>query len=259
MKLPAFDVDDYRRLLTELADVGFSLAPVGTLLETPVGRVTYLRHDVDFDPLSVSPIAEVEAALGARATYYVLLTQHYNPWQVENRRAIRSLVEHGHEIGLHYDMETYPRDPVAAREHLRREVDMLADLAETPVTTISMHQPSMGDPDPFLEIPPFVHPHNPKLQNDLVYVSDSCRGWRDTTLLACLAETGPRRVLLNTHPELWLDGSISDRMVYLDLLRDRATGHYRTFVDTVVRQSWLAHPGSRLHDERESQARGAAT
>lgn len=252
MRLPAFGVWDYRQVLRDLAGAGFSFRTVTALAEEGPPRVVYLRHDVDFDPRSALPIAEAEMELERRATYFVLLTQHYNPRQIDNRRAIRHLAELGHEIGLHYDMETYPSDPVLARTHLEREVAILADVAEAPVRTISMHQPSMGEPDPFLALADLVHPHDPRFQRGLTYVSDSCRAWRDTTLLASLETPGPRRLLLNTHPELWLDGSIRDRMAYLDLLRDRVSGHYRTYFDSVVRHSWRSHAGGRQHDERES-------
>ena len=252
MRLPTFDVDDYRRMLTGFVDAGFSFAPAGALRDEQPDRVLYLRHDVDFDPPSALPVAEAEAEMGIRSTYYVLLTQHYNALQLDNRRAIRHLAGLGHEIGLHYDMQTYPGGPEAARAHLDHEVAILATLAGAPVSTISMHQPSRGEPDPFLTVPEYVHPHDPSLQQGLLYVSDSCRAWRDTSLVSCAAASGPQRILLNTHPELWLDGSQRDRMAYLAFLRDRVTGQYRTYFDTVVRDAWLGHPGSRLHDERES-------
>jgi len=66
---------------------------------------------------------------------------------------------------------------------------------------------------------------------------------------------GAPRILLNTHPELWLDGAEPDRMAYLEFLRDRVSGHYRDYFDTVVREAWISHPGTRLHDERETSGR----
>lgn len=251
MSLPGFSVDDYRRLLDVFVGAQFALVPAGQLRKHLADRVLYLRHDVDFDPCSMSSIAEAEAELGVKATYYVLLTQHYNPRHPDNQSAIRHVVDLGHEIGLHYDMETYPSDPAAARQHLNWEAALLADVAGAPVTSISMHQPSMGSGDPFEELDEFVHAHDPRVRPD-VYVSDSCRAWRDETLLTCIRDAGPRRVLLNTHPELWLDGSIRDRVAYLERLRDRVSSRYRLYMDTAVRHSWLSHEGGRLHDERES-------
>lgn len=249
MRMPAFHLGEYRQLLADFADKGFTLTTVGALDEEAPGKVLYLRHDIDFDPRSARAMAEAEAELAVRATYYVLLTQHYNPMELENRRAIRHLAELGHEIGLHYDMETYPTDPVFARKRLDREVDILEDLVETSVRTISMHQPSMGELDPFVALSEFVHPHDPRTGHGLIYVSDSCRTWQDTTLLRCLETPGPLRLLLNTHPELWLDGSVGNRMAYLDLLCDRVSGHYRRFIDGNVRQSWLSHSSARLYDD----------
>ncbi|MGI8901479.1 MAG: hypothetical protein ACR2HA_11250 [Nocardioides sp.] len=61
MRLPTFDVDGYRRLLTGLAEAGSAFATVGTLREEQAIRTVYLRHDVDFDPRSALPIADTEA------------------------------------------------------------------------------------------------------------------------------------------------------------------------------------------------------
>jgi hypothetical protein len=241
MGLPRFSIDEYVHLLGALSDAGYRFQPVTGLRQKSLRRSLYLRHDTDLDPRSAIAMAQAEAELGVRSTYYVLLTQHYNPMQIDNRRAIRLLGELGHDIGLHYDMESFPPEPALARRHLDWQAAVLAEIAERPVHTICMHQPSLGQGDPFLMTDDYLHPHDPRYQGSFAYISDSCRGWRDDRLLRCCLPDGPRRVMLNTHPELWLDGSISDRMAYLDLLRDRVGAHYSVFIDTVVRETWQSH------------------
>ena len=250
--LPSFGLDDYERLLMSLEDNGYQIGPVGGMPEPATGRRAYLRHDIDLHVPGVERMAEVEAVLGVRSTYLVLLTQHYNPLYPENRDLLRYIRDLGHEIGLHYDLTTYPLDDAAARSHLEWEISLLSSIVAAPVRCISMHQPYEGRDDVFKSSSGYVHPHDPALGDDLLYVSDSCRAWRDESLLRCLGDAAPRRLLLLTHPELWLDGAVTDRVEYLEtVLLDNAIRQHRAFVDSTVRAVWQRHPGPRLHDARE--------
>jgi hypothetical protein len=217
-QLPRFGIDAYRSLLVALRDAGYAFAPVADLPILGAERAVLLRHDVDLDPPSTLPMAECEAEEGIVATYYVPLTQHFNALAPLHRGAIRRLRELGHEIGLHYDMRTYPLDPAEARAHLEWEIGILEAVSGGPVRTLCMHQPHRGHPDPFRQLPGLVHPHDPALQSGLLYVSDSCRAWRDASLLRALGEGGeePARLLLNAHPELWLEEAVEEPADYLE-------------------------------------------
>jgi hypothetical protein len=253
--LPDFSLDDYERLLVGLAENGYELRPVGEMPDRTVGRSAYLRHDIDLHVPGVERMAEVEAVLGARSTYFVLLTQHYNPLYPENRAILRRVSGLGHEIGLHYDLTTYPDDAAAAREHLAWEAGLVSSIVDAPVRCITMHQPYEGRDDVFRSGSGYVHPHDPAYCADLLYVSDSCRAWRDESLLSCLTDQPPRRLLLLTHPELWLDGAVTGRTDYLEtVLMANATRQHRDFVDNTVRAVWDRHPGPRLHDARTEGA-----
>lgn len=235
--LPRFGLPEYDRLLMSLRDAGWTLSPVSALTKGADDHV-YLRHDVDFSLTDALPMARAEAALNVKATYYVLLSGPYNVLAAENRQALRELVELGHEVGLHYDLATYPTDEGGARARLAWEVGVLEELACVPVRTVRLHQPSLAGADPF-RTGPLLHPHDPAYAEGLVYASDSCRRWRDTTLLDCLGPGRPRRLLLNTHPELWLDGSVEDPIVYLEtVLLGSLIRPADTYVRDVVRNLW---------------------
>lgn len=251
--LPAFSVPAYARLLDDLSEAGYRTAPVSRMRDAGAGPVAYLRHDIDIHVPGVERVARVEAERGHRATFYVLLTQHYNPFYPPNAAVLREIVALGHEVGLHYDLTTYPEDPEAARARLDEEVERLAGLVGQPVTTVSMHQPWGGRPDPFRQLAGYVHPHDPRLAAGLLYVSDSCRAWRDESLLRCFGPDRPRRLLLLTHPEVWLDGAVGDRTGYLEtVLLPNAARQATEFVDVTVRDVWATHPGPPLHDARQA-------
>lgn len=251
-RLPEFSLDKYADLLNRLIGVGYQFQKVNQMCDFPQGKVAYLRHDVDLHISLISEMALTEKNFGISATYFVPLTLHFNLFYPTNQNILRQLVEMGHEIGLHYDMETYPLDPEEARRHLDWEVGVLAKVIEQPVHSISMHNPCKGQPDPFREIDEYVHPHDPRYQDNLLYVSDSCRAWCDASLLTCFGPNPPRKLLLNVHPELWLDGSVDDRIQYLDrVLTKNATRQHLDYFGNYVRNIWLTHPATKKHEDRQ--------
>lgn len=250
--MPRFDVSEYVDLLRALRAALYSLSPVSQIRAEPTGRRAYVSHDLDISLGPAAMMAEAEARLGVTSTYYVLLTGHYNVLSPSSIGILKGLVELGHEIGLHYDLQTYPREYRAAWDRLRREVDLLASATGRPVETISMHQPHVGHSNTFLRGDEFINRHDPRFAEGLLYVSDSCRAWRDTSLLSCFGPRPPRRLLLLTHPELWLDGSIDDRYAYLeDTLEPAATADMRRYLTNDVKEVWRSHPAARMHDARE--------
>src|SRR5579859_3672042 len=67
-----------------------------------------LRHAVDLDILPARRLAELEAEVGVRSTFFFLVSGHtYNPASIQNRPHLRALVNLGFEIGLHFDPTLY--------------------------------------------------------------------------------------------------------------------------------------------------------
>jgi len=246
MPLPQFGIEAYDELLGRLRAAGCAFAPIADLPTLSPERTVLLRHDVDLDPPSTLPMAECEARRGIVATYYMPLTQHFNALDPVHRDAIRTLRSLGHDVGLHYDMRTYPAGEQAARAHLDWELGILTEIVGAPVRTLCMHQPHRGHPDPFRSLPGLVHPHDPSLQQDMVYVSDSCRAWGDADALRNVLDgEPPYRLLLNLHPELWLDAAVADPLDYLErVVRPRCLARTGDAIDAEV-SAWRGHRSAR--------------
>lgn len=105
----------YRALLAELQSPRYLVVPMreyARLVTAPPGdRVLVgLRHDLDGNLCRAERMAEIEAAAGFRATYFVRHTDPYFGWgwpEVTRREAVvpryRRIAALGHEIGLHLD------------------------------------------------------------------------------------------------------------------------------------------------------------
>lgn len=250
--LPEFSLEDYGKLLASLKTRAYDSVIVSGMCDRSAGRVVYLRHDIDFLPDAAVAMAEKEAEFGFRASYYFLLSGPYNLLSTENRRVLARLIELGHEIGLHYDLASYPDDPREAATELDNEAALLERLCGQDIRTIVMHNPSLGGKDWFRQSDSYVHPHDPRYQDGLLYVSDSCRAWRDENLLRCFSETPPQRLLLLTHPEVWLDGQIGNRQEYLEqVLAPLCQEPLRHYFSNEVSSVWRDHAGAQSHDARQ--------
>ena len=116
VSLPSFCMADYANLVKRLLEFGYQFRKVSQMRENSgADKFVYLRHDIDFHIYDSDEMAKLESSLGISATYYVLLTQHYNPLNNDNKKILRKIRDLGHEIGLHYDLQTYPQDPTEAR------------------------------------------------------------------------------------------------------------------------------------------------
>lgn len=213
----SFDIDSYVFLLKNFEQNGYTYNLLSSLLEKKnLSKIMYLRHDIDVHPIFAMEMAKQEYDMNIGATYFILLNSHYNVLYHENIRIIKEISKMGHEIGLHYDLSTYPSIFDLAYKQLHREVDILSDIVEKQVQCITTHEPSYVVYDSFKELIEFIHPHSERFSKDMVYVSESRRKWRDDTLKQCFTKDAPKRVMFATHPYAWLCGKIYDNVEYLN-------------------------------------------
>lgn len=169
-----------------------------------------LRHDVDISVLQAQKLAEIENRLGLKATYFILVSSmHYNSLEGNNASAIRKMAASGHEIGLHYDVSQYKLRGQETAEAIEFETNVLEQICGQKVTAISCHAPK--GPEAFVHIKGYVDADDPRLRD--VYVCDSQSIWTIRSLSTLLNLT-PKRVLLNTHPKIWM--ASTDRNTKLD-------------------------------------------
>lgn len=120
---------DYLELLEELSDPRYRVLSGKEFAAYPADpeHVTvYFRHDIDHDPQTAVKMAEAEAKLGLRGSYYILSSALYYGKVRDDGKLYhfscmddlyRSLAAGGHELGVHTDLLTimfyYHADPLA--------------------------------------------------------------------------------------------------------------------------------------------------
>ena len=92
-----------------------------------------IRHDVDLRPTFALRVAEEEAAMGTKATYY-FRSMHFK----SHSATIKAIVALGHEAGYHYESLTTCRgDMTAAYNDFCQNLEQLRKMA--PVHTACAH------------------------------------------------------------------------------------------------------------------------
>ena len=164
-------------------------------------RACILRHDIDIDPGAACELAEIEAARGIRATFFVMLrSPAYNAFGRANQTLLRRIAGRGHSIGLHFDLAFRP-DSRSEEEWIEAEAAILEQLLGVRIDTISFHQPSLGERDareirPARLLSAYDFP-------GFTYVSDANKTLGQGSLIRLFEEATLPRIQLCIHPVWW--------------------------------------------------------
>jgi hypothetical protein len=174
----SWDLESYAALLDAARDYRF----VHFEHEPREGEI-FLRHDVDLSLAAAVRMAELEAARGVSATYFLMTRSvFYNLASPEGERALLRLREHGHRVGLH-----------AVHPHV--------DFDDRFDPVLAWHNP---DPE-FVNAPidGLVNVMSPPWFDPEHYRSDSNQDWRSGDPGPALAAGEFEWLQLLTHPEIW--------------------------------------------------------
>ena len=198
----AFELGHYRELLEAAKAGGYRFA---AFEHEPEPGDVFLRHDVDLSLDAAVQMAELEAEVGATATYFLMRQSvFYNLESSEGAAAFSRLLDLGHDVGVH---AVWPNVP---------EID------ERFVRVLAWHNP---DP-PYMDLPVegFVNVMSPPWFARGHYRSDSNQHWRSGCPHEELARGELEWLQLLTHPEIWVypGGTMRETMLsMLDAERER--------------------------------------
>jgi len=246
-----FDFETYWEILGRLLEERPCLRFLDFAEQNPEGAFFILRHDVDYSPHAALDLAEQEAGRSVRATYFLLTgTRYYNLMAPGQSHVPRRLIELGHEVGLHYDVNSFDPFPRADWPRLlRAQASLLSELAGVPVRSIAMHQPALNGQDPFRSLPlGFINAYEDRFNREMTYVSDSGRAWRNDGWEMLRTGRFPPRLHLSLHPINWAE-SDRDRAtifhaVHQNLIEDLGRA------ETELLSRLAVHSGVVEHEER---------
>ncbi len=248
----SFDYATYWSLLSRIAATHRIVRFADFVEGEPDAPFCILRHDVDYSTRAALRLAEQEGDRGVRATYFLLAgTRYYNLLAPEHAHVARELVALGHEVGLHYDVRSFA--PFPEREWprlLRAQATLLSELAGAPVVSVAMHQPALHGRDPFRGTGSgFLNAYDDRFVREAVYVSDSCRAWRDGGWAMLTGGDFPPRLQLLLHPINWgerdRDRDTIFREVHEELIASTAAARDELLAQIACHSGVLEHEGRR--------------
>ncbi|HET8606200.1 MAG TPA: hypothetical protein VFL66_04140 [Gaiellaceae bacterium] len=175
-----FSLRHYEELLAAARAGGYRFAFFD---REPRGGDLLLRHDVDLSLEAALELARLEAAAGARATYFLMTESvFYNLGSAVGRAAVEELRGLGHRVGLH---AVWPR----------------AELDERFDPVVAWHNP---DPE-YMRAPVegAVNVMQEGFFDPATYRSDSNQHWRSGCPHDDLRAGAFPWLQLLTHPEIW--------------------------------------------------------
>ena len=175
-----------------------------------------LRHDIDLELQKAVCFAELEAGMGIKSTYFVLVnTNFYNVFSAQSRKLLGRIKACGHEIGLHFDEMQYEicGNWELLCKKIGEEADMLSSILGSQVRVVSMHRPSKGLLEEDLKIPGLVNSYQHIFFREFKYFSDSRMHWQEDVVAGIDKEKNKKLHIL-THP-FWYGeemGSLKSRL-----------------------------------------------
>ncbi|HZP91655.1 MAG TPA: hypothetical protein VFB20_02065 [Burkholderiales bacterium] len=229
---PDFVLSTYRRTLEAGIAAGYDFVGYADIGSESAPLTCLLRHDVDAEIFSLDPMADIEASLGIRATYFVMTRSTvYNLFGLEASRAVARLIDKGHRIGLHFMAEPYEEDGNDALiERIGREAEWLRREFGTAVQAVSLHQPSQRVLAARIQVPSLVNTYHPEEMRDYFYVADTNMGWRQEHPAEIFARRLRPRLQLLIHPIWWTERPLNVRdkwRAVLQASRRAVIGHWR--------------------------------
>ena len=167
------------------------------------GKIILMRHDEDFSPEAAKALADIEADLGVRSTYFFRYhARQYNLLSLPTIALLKELRGQGHEIGLHGETHALPALIEQAGELPNRERELLTLLVGVEGTGLSRDEPARTGSSASDKVPAgFKYEAYSDQFSGLKYISDSSAHWREGCMCQHIGEVD--RLYILTHGFWW--------------------------------------------------------
>lgn len=193
------------------------------------------RHDIDYSVHRALQLAKIEAEVGVRSTYFVLLhSEFYNLFEYDIVYHVKEILEMGHKIGLHFEASFYGKqmshEQLIYWMHFERKI--LEQVFSAEVDVFSWHNPdqqSLGDLLIAGELAGMLNTYGAQISESYSYISDSNGYWRYRRLPEVVASGADRNLHVLTHPEWWTPDVLSPGERIQRCISGRAASQQRNY------------------------------
>ena len=190
-----------------------------------VSRSILLRHDLEFSVPIALKMAQIEAKLGVKATYFVQIhSEFYNTFEKENINSILEIKNLGHQIGLHFDSHFWN---IKTEEQLEIQIKIDKNILEKFICdeikvfsfhnntdfTLSCRNEKYGD---------LLNVYSNYYRTHYGYNADSLGYWRYERLEDRLREAKEDALQVLFHDGMWLEEVMSPRQRVFKVIDDNS-------------------------------------
>jgi hypothetical protein len=205
-----FTLDNYHRLLS-LAKSNYTFRLFN---EEYISRSILLRHDLEFSIPIALTMAEIEAELGVKSTYFIQLhSEFYNTLEKESIKAIKQIEKSGHQLGLHFDSHFWGIENEDQLDtNIRFDKRIIEDYFDTEVKAFSFHnnteftlscrKDSYGG---------LLNVYSDYFRTHYAYNADSLGYWRFERLEDLLNEAKEETIHILIHDGMWQEDVLPPR------------------------------------------------
>ncbi|MCZ6913318.1 MAG: hypothetical protein O7C59_01555 [Rickettsia endosymbiont of Ixodes persulcatus] len=186
------------------------------------------RHDIDASVHRAYKLAKIEAELGIKSTFFIMLYNwFYDIRDQEVYKLIYAIKELGHQIGLHFDasylLNTKIIDRKVLKKSLLQQKVELEKILAFEIKLFSYHNPTILGNNLIkdLEICGMLNVYNEIFIKNFKYCSDSNGLWRFEKLDDLINPKLYPKLHILTHPEWWTPESLTPRQKILRALNGR--------------------------------------
>lgn len=167
-----------------------------------------LRHDVDLSLDIAYEFSRIEKKNSIVSTYYILITSDlYNPFSASNKEKIKTMLDEGFEIGLHFDPLAYGNIPEKELEKkFYDEIEIFESVFNFKIKSYSHHNPSIHGQYPNYE--GVINAYNTDIFSDECYISDSMFSFRCKDPGEFIEKSKHQLVQFLTHPVHYFSNAI---------------------------------------------------
>jgi len=159
-----------------------------------------LRHDVDLSLDLAFEFSRIEKKNSIVSTYYILLTSVlYNPFSKTSQEIIKTMIDEGFEIGLHFDPLAYGSIPEKdLLEKFYNEIDIFESVFNFKIKSYSHHNPSIHGQ--YTNYEGVINAYNTDIFSDECFISDSMFSFRGKDPGEFIEKSKHQLVQFLTHP-----------------------------------------------------------
>jgi hypothetical protein len=153
-------------------------------------------------------MAKLENSQEIVSTYFFMLrSPAYNLLGRYAFYVLSEIKKMGHEIALHFDGMHPSVLQKGLLNSVNHELNILSNLVEQEISTVSFHQPSLEILKGDTYIPSKINTYNKEQFRGWSYLSDSNRIWKEHNCISIFSDIGIRKIQMLIHPIWWIKDS----------------------------------------------------